>query len=445
MSVKTKKLLLIFFFLISFLPLLEVLQTPRYSNIGTLDSERDLRLYFGLAGSIFGFIGMIMLWWQSVLGFRKVLGPWIQDVPWLLDIHKKIGMYGTLLIFLHPLFAALRFGFDEFIGVILPSFGTEYERHIFLGSIALYILAIIWISSAILRSRIKYRPWRYIHYLSFAVVPLVFLHGGSIGHSLGNSDLLMLYWNIILGSYLALLLFRFAYQIGLGKKKYLLESKKQLTDSTFEYTFAPKSVDKQISYYPGAYVHLQLGKIGEDHPFTITQFDSSTGNLSFGIKTFGKFTKKIENLEVGSEVLIDGPYGVFTREIYSEPDRNSIMIAGGIGITPFINAIKTKDPSSIFLFYGNEDSEQIAYKKLIDEKLNENIVHVISSDRDGTIPENYEVGYITKDILEKHLPKDFENNNFFICGPVPMMKLVEKSLTELGVAKSNIHTEKFGY
>jgi len=54
-----------------------------------------------------------------------------------------------------------------------------------------------------------------------------------------------------------------------------------------------------------------------------------------------------------------------------------------------------------------------------------------------------ETGYVTADVLARHLPSGYRRFQFFICGPDPMMDAAEAALVELGVPAERVHTERF--
>jgi DMSO/TMAO reductase YedYZ heme-binding membrane subunit len=59
---------------------------------------------------------------------------------------------------------------ENILWIFTPSFITETEFHITLGRFALVLTLIVWITSAIVRSKIKWRPWKYIHLLSYPIL-----------------------------------------------------------------------------------------------------------------------------------------------------------------------------------------------------------------------------------------------------------------------------------
>jgi ferredoxin-NADP reductase len=54
-----------------------------------------------------------------------------------------------------------------------------------------------------------------------------------------------------------------------------------------------------------------------------------------------------------------------------------------------------------------------------------------------------ESGFVTRELLARHLPAQYLRHQFFVCGPPPMMDLVEGALLALGVPPDRIGTERF--
>ena len=54
-----------------------------------------------------------------------------------------------------------------------------------------------------------------------------------------------------------------------------------------------------------------------------------------------------------------------------------------------------------------------------------------------------ETGYLTAEILSRHLPPGHRRFQYFICGPDPMMDAAEAALIGLGVPAERVHTERF--
>ena len=123
------------------------------------------------------------------------------------------------------------------------------------------------------------------------------------------------------------------------------------------------------------------------------------------------------------------------------------MIAGGVGIAGLISMLRTMadrhDVRPVLLFYGNREWDDVAFRDELEqlrERLDLTLVHVLErppAEWEG------ETGYLTADILVRHLPSGYRRFQFFICGPDPMMDAAEAALIELGVPPERVHTERF--
>jgi predicted ferric reductase len=147
----------------------------------------------------------------------------------------------------------------------------------------------------------------------------------------------------------------------------------------------------------------------------------------------------------GTRAYLDGPHGVFSPDRFEGP--GFVLIGGGVGITPLISVIRTMadrdDPRPCILFYANRDWESVTFREELDElakRMRLTVVHALERPHDGY---QGETGYLTLEVLRRHLPRRFERMQYFVCGPGPMMDAVERALEALGVPAERINTERF--
>jgi sulfoxide reductase heme-binding subunit YedZ len=97
---------------------------------------------------------------------------------WLLDeLHPYLAVMTLALVVFH----LLSLVFDPLIPFSLLNLLLPFEQPyrplaVDLGVLALYALAVVWLSSWVKR-RIKYATWRALHYTSFIAFALVTFHG----------------------------------------------------------------------------------------------------------------------------------------------------------------------------------------------------------------------------------------------------------------------------
>ena len=386
-----------------------------------------------------GYLATVMLLWQFILGTRAVTGLFYNDLSWTLKVHKNIGIYGIVLLLAHPLVVAYNYnkGLDYlFIG----NLETTYDMHVAMGRMAFMLFLIIWVTSALLRARIGYRPWRYVHYLTYLIMPLVLLHAPEIGTFYAGQTAIQVIWGVMIGVFVVLVALRMRHLFTFSQQSYRLVSKKEVVKGVFLYEMQP--LKKQLIPRPGQYIYVRRGFWSEEHPFSVAKYNKKTHTITIIAKVFGGYTKRLSQLTVGDIVLLDGPYGVFTQHLSVDTSQPATFIAGGIGITPFIEHILNDTDQRITLFNANRTQEQVALRSLFKKQLGRRYIDVLSDDKDA---QHVEHGYVTVELLQKYLGDSFSTQQFYICGPPAMMRLVKQSLLSSGIDESRIHTEEFGF
>lgn len=415
---------------------LPLLFTVPFPESWSGDNTKAIAGYFG---SVLGYVGVILLLWMYILGTRTVSGLYFKDLPRITKLHTKIGKYGMLLVFLHPLLTTYYYGEKLLIYAILPNLGTEFEKHVTIGRLAFFVLAFSWIMSALLRGKIKYRPWKYLHYLTYLVLPLVFLHVPEVGSHF-DTRLVQFYWYYAVVIFLVITALRLAYFFGFGRYVFTITNHKKINDLVVMIELTPKQ--RIIPIKKGQYVYLAQKTFGESHPFSVLRYDDTTGVLTVAFKIFGKFTEKLAHYQVGDQVLVDGPHGVFTSQL--GPKEKAVFVAGGIGITPFVQHLLEDEMGNHRLFFANQSKESAAFHTGLKSRLGDRHVDIFANDQ-GETSLNVEKGYISSEILSKYLGDAISSYRYFICGPKPMMQAAKSSLLALGVPEKKIHLEEFGF
>ena len=386
-------------------------------------------------GLLLGSLGIVLLIVQYFLGNRqlatKLLGS---DLLAINGAHKKLGRYGSLLFLLH---LGIMILYHLNIGVNILDFSVlnSYSFGIILGDIAAFIVLTIIVTSIFLKSKLSYRLWKKLHLTAYLVLPLGLIHSVLIGPTVSASSLQRFYWIGLGISCILLIIYRIIFQLTVLKTKYKLLNKKDITEQVVEYTFEP--INKKLEPKLGQFIYLQVSKFGENHPFTISGYDEATGRIRISTKKVGRFTNAIaNNLAVGAKVYLDGPYGIFTQGI--DGSKQIVMIAGGIGITPFMRLIDS-GVSNARLFYGNRFLKDAAYLEQLKQAEGQvETINVLSQEK-----WKGEEGFITVSLLRKYLNGELSDYHFLICGPPVMMKMLTRDLVRAGVDRGNIESELF--
>lgn len=432
---------------LSFFPLLFVLFT----------STDVLPLVFKV--SKFGaYTGVITLWWAYIFGIRRFMKFFIKDMTWAMKIHKWFNISGFLLFVIHPL--SLIGLFQPIISpgspgpytidVLVPRFevgGAAVHANLTsLGVTAFYIWLVIWVTSALLKGKLHFRVWKLIHLMTYPILFMGLVHL-DIGFLQGNYPLLVFTNDFLLFSYLVLIVWQILGRLGVLIPKYEIVKVDNVSEGSVSLRLHPLTAfPRPVRPEPGQYIYIQDSFGKDSHPFSISDYDPESHQIEITIKDLGPFSKKVQGYEVGKRLIVDGPYGVFLKEIDTE-SKNIVFLAGGVGITPFMSVIRVLDrirqnDDNVWLFFGNKTFGDMMFKEELDKLAAENnwlnVVHVLDSQPDF----EGEKGFITGDLLKKYLG-EVSNYEYFMCGPPVMLTNVTKSLVQSGVSEDSIYSEKF--
>lgn len=386
-----------------------------------------------------GYVGIGSLLWMYVLGTRGVATMVFSDYAKITKIHGWLGKYGVLLIFLHPFFIILSYG-ESILYMLLPHVGTQFEDSVTLGKISLYVLVVVWLTSAIIRDKIAYRPWKYLHYLAYIALPFALLHIPNIGSSFLTHLAPKLFFYTAVIVLLVFTLLRLRIFLNFDKTAYIVTEQYELNPGVYVMQLRPQ--DAALQTKPGQYIYLKLGYISEDHPFSVLHNDARTGIMTVAYRAYGRFTEVLSKSQAGDTIFIGGPYGSFTQQIDMQPDRPIVFIAGGIGITPFVQRLLVQNSEhEQWLFYANRTPESGAFIPQLQQSLGERFVPAYSRANqlqpNGSAPQ-----YVSFALLQQHL-RDPTRYSYYLCGPSPMTEALVNQLTANGIDPQTIYSEEF--
>jgi len=201
-------------------------------------------------------------------------------------------------------------------------------------------------------------------------------------------------------------------------------------------------VDKpqHYNFTPGQATEIAINKSGwedEKRPFTFTSLPDSD-YLEFTIKTYPSHlgvTNQLLQLQKNDELILHDVFGTIAYK------GEGVFIAGGAGVTPFICIFRylksKKELGHNRLIFANKTKEDIILAEEFKKYLGENFIVILSDEK----TDEYAHGQITEPFLKANISDT--NQQFYVCGPPPMMDAVQKQLSNLGISKKSITVEKF--
>ena len=160
-----------------------------------------------------------------------------------------------------------------------------------------------------------------------------------------------------------------------------------------------------------------------------------------------------DQVKPGDMLDVMTPHGSFTCEFDAWKSRCFVGFAGGSGITPVISLVRTAlraEPNSRFtLFYGNRDSNSVIFLEALaalkDKYLDRfELYHFLAEEEQDIALFN---GMLDKATCQRAIDELIGDpasvDQWFICGPGPMMDAAEAVLLDHNVDKGRIHIERF--
>lgn len=157
-----------------------------------------------------------------------------------------------------------------------------------------------------------------------------------------------------------------------------------------------------------------------------------------------------EELKVGDRLHLSAPRGVFC--IPTHTDTPVVLLAGGIGITPFLSYLETLAATGgtvpeVVLHYGNAGSADHPFRDRLRELRSRigtlRIVNHYAEPAETDVPgrDFDRRGFITADDIAPDLIA--RRARFYLCGPETMLASLTDGLTARGVPRFEIFSEKF--
>ncbi|KAG6586788.1 NADH-cytochrome b5 reductase [Phytophthora cinnamomi] len=247
-----------------------------------------------------------------------------------------------------------------------------------------------------------------------------------------------------------------------------LVEKEALSHDTRRFRFALPSPQHVLGLPVGQHISLRYtdesGKLVM-RSYTPVSSDDTKGFVDLVVKVYfknvhpkfpdgGKMSQHLESLAIGDSIEVSGPKGKLSymgkgeihikhrvRDAAPEVRKASKvgMIAGGTGITPMLQVVRRalqdpEDKTEFYLLFANQTEADILCREEIEAMAashpNVKFWYTVDRAEDGW---KYSTGFVSADMIKKHLPAVASDVQIFMCGPPPMLKFaVLPALEELG-------------
>ncbi|MCC7014597.1 MAG: ferredoxin reductase family protein [Planctomycetes bacterium] len=406
-------------------------------------SPRPWTVEFATALGLVAF-GVIAVEFALVSRLHVVARPFGNDV--LMRFHRQMGFAAVAFAVGHAICALI-------VGTpwscLWPHSGSLGARS---GSVALWCLVAL-VATSVLRRRVRlpYEIWQRLHrWLALATTLAMLVHALALGSYVRAPAVRI----VLIGSvavFLALLAhYRVVRPLRAWGRPWELAALRHEGGDTRTLVLRPVG-HAGFAFEPGQFVWLSTGATpfnSEEHPLSIASSaaPAALGRLELAVKALGDWSREVvPRLQPGARVWLDGPFGAFSLDRVAAQEL--VMIAGGIGVSPMRSMLLSMrdrgDPRRATLFYASRNRSRAPFAPHFEALAKEMNLRLVLVHEERDEQSSAEHGYVTAELLKRHLPGSLERTVFFVCGPLAMMDAVEDALAQLGVDASRIRTERF--
>lgn len=403
---------------------------------GTFQIITTISRIAALAGAYLALLGLLLVsritWIERAVGHDRL-------VSW----HRKAAPYSLFLILIHVLLVALGYAANDKVrvGIELWRLVTTYPWMLpaFIGFLTFMAAGIS--SYKRVRSKMKYETWWTIHLYTYIGVVFSFMHQVLTGVMFIGHPLNRIYWTglyIFVGA--TILIWRVVIPGYKSIRCLIKVSKVEIEAPGIISIYVSGRNLTRLKAEGGQFLNwrfLDKDRWYESHPFSLSAAPTDS-ELRFTVKDLGDHSRSLISLKPGTRVLIEGPYGTFTKH-QSNNMRPLVLIGGGVGITPIRALLEELSHNrDITIIYRTSNEEGLFFLDELSELATQ------KNARLHILPGSRKLYPLDVPHLRELVP-NIESAEMYICGPTSLTDAVRASAKQLGIARSRVHSEIFEY
>jgi ferredoxin-NADP reductase len=312
---------------------------------------------------------------------------------------------------------------------------------VLMATVAYFLLLGVGLTSLrAARGRLRYETWYYLHLYTYLAIALAFSHQFANGAAFVDNAIARFAWEVLYICTAALIVW---YRLivparDFGRHRFVVAGLREEADRTVSVYIKGRDLD-ELAAAPGQFFRwrfLSRGQWWQSHPYSLSALPSDS-LMRITVRDVGDPSNMLRSLRPGTRVLAEGPFGAFFP---AHPDRASLLVAGGVGITP-LRSMMAALSGPVILIYRASSWQDVALRAELD---------TLAADRGAQV--HYVIGTrselggdpLTADALRRVAP-GLDAMESYVCGPPGMTAAAIGALRDAGVPRRRIHVESFEF
>jgi predicted ferric reductase len=403
----------------------------------------DLPTLMMAVGRITGLIGGYLLFIQLLMMSRvSFLEEWVGARD-LLKWHRWLGTSLVVAVLAHAVFITYGYALTAETGVVdqAVTIVTTLPEMISATAATGILVFISLISIRFAKTKLPYELWHLIHLTGYLALLLGYGHQVATGANL-SGPFASIFWPALSALVIAALVWgRLVEPVWLNVR-HRFEVAEVVAEgaNTFSIYIDGKNLEK-LPAQAGQFMRWRfLTRNGwwQSHPFSLSAAPNPEW-LRLTVTAVGGHTERLAELEPGTPVWAEGPFGTFTAERRTR--RRALLIAGGSGIAPIRALLEDMPPDTIVIYRASRPEELVFRAELEDlaERRDAWVRYVVGS-RNDPGPRRL----FTPNGLLGLVP-DVNRRDVYLCGPPGLVDTAVATLRELDVPDSQMHLDPFEF
>jgi predicted ferric reductase len=307
-----------------------------------------------------------------------------------------------------------------------------------LATLLMVAVAVVSVRSA--RRRLRYETWHGLHLTMYLAVALSFLHQLG-GPDMAGRPVVQIAWALL-----------YTHAFGLILRYRVLQPLRAATRHRLRVAEVVREAEGVVSIViEGQHVDELRAEPGQffrwrfltpdlwsaTHPFSLSAAPTSD-RLRLTVKALGDGSRRLQEVEPGTWVVAEGPYGAMTAQRRTQ--RDVALIAGGVGITPMralFESFSMTPEQDLVLLYRASTREDLVFREELSalaRRRKARVIFLLGEDR----------GLLSTASLLRLVPNLVERD-VYLCGSPGMTAAVRGSLAGAGLPAGRLHEERFAF